>query len=46
MTATTGAGRQGLSTSEVRERIADGRVNHVPRAPTRTVGQIVRANVL
>jgi len=36
----------GLTAAEVAERLADGRVNQVPRAPTRTTGQIVRANVL
>ena len=36
----------GLTSAEVAERVADGRVNHVPPAPTRTFGQIVRANVL
>ena len=36
----------GLTQGEVDERIRDGRVNAVPDAPTRTVGQIVRANVL
>jgi cation-transporting ATPase E len=36
----------GLTSAEVAERVADGRVNLVPPAPTRTVGQIVRANVL
>lgn len=36
----------GLSAAEVAARVADGRVNRVPRAPTRTTSQIVRANVL
>jgi cation-transporting P-type ATPase E len=36
---------RGLSGVEVAERVGDGRVNRVPRAPTRTLGQIVRANV-
>jgi len=36
----------GLSSAEVRERIARGLFNDVPEAPTRTFGQIVRANVL
>ena len=40
-TATIG----GLSAAEVAERVASGRVNDVPAAPTRTVAQIVRANV-
>jgi len=38
--------RDGLSSSQVAQRIADGRVNTVPAAPDRTIGQIVRANVL
>jgi cation-transporting P-type ATPase E len=37
---------RGLSTDEVDERIRLGQVNDVPAAPTRTVAQIVRANVL
>ena len=37
---------RGLSGAEVAERVGDGRVNRVPRAPTRTLGQIVRANAL
>ena len=37
---------QGLSAAEVEERIRDGRVNDVPDAPVRTIGQIVKANVL
>ena len=35
----------GLSASEVRDRVATGRVNDVSRAPTRTVAEIVKANV-
>src|SRR5690606_36025563 len=37
---------RGLSGDQVAERLADGRVNTLPTAPTRTVGEIVRANVL
>jgi cation-transporting P-type ATPase E len=37
---------QGLTAAEVAERVADGRVNVVPKAPSRTLSQIVRANVL
>jgi cation-transporting ATPase E len=37
---------RGLSASEVAERVARGQINDVPAAPTRTVVQIVRANVL
>jgi cation-transporting ATPase E len=36
----------GLTSTEVADRVARGLANTVPRAPTRTVGQIVRANVL
>lgn len=35
----------GLTAAEVKERVDDGRINLVPRAPTRTTWQIVRANV-
>jgi len=35
----------GLTPAEVQERVRDGRVNDVPAAPTRTVAQIVRANI-
>ena len=38
--------QQGLSAAQVAERVARGQVNNVPSAPTRTIGQIVRANVL
>ena len=43
--ATEAASLRGLSSAEVAERLADGRVNDVPSAPTRTVAQIVCANV-
>ena len=36
----------GLTAAQVAERRADGRTNDVPDAPVRTLGQIVRANVL
>jgi cation-transporting ATPase E len=36
----------GLTASEVADRVARGQVNTVPAAPTRTLGQIIRANVL
>ena len=36
----------GLTAAQVTQRLAEGRVNRVPRAPTRTTGQIIRANVL
>jgi cation-transporting ATPase E len=37
---------RGLSAAEVAHRVANGQVNDVPSAPTRTVGQILRANLL
>ena len=37
------AGQHGLTSREVAERVADGRVNKVPSAPSRTLGQILRA---
>src|SRR3712207_3426149 len=37
---------QGLTAAEVADRVARGLVNDVPSAPTRTIGQIVRANLL
>jgi cation-transporting ATPase E len=37
---------RGLSASEVADRVARRQINDVPAAPTRTVVQIVRANVL
>lgn len=36
---------QGLTAAQVAERVARGDVNDVPAAPTRTVAQIVRANI-
>ena len=36
----------GLTTAEVEQRKREGRTNDVPDAPVRTVGEIVRANVL
>ncbi len=36
----------GLTGAEVAARVSDGRTNHVPAAPTRTTGQILRANLL
>jgi cation-transporting P-type ATPase E len=38
--------RGGLSAAEVADRVARRLVNDVPSAPTRTIGQIVRANLL
>jgi len=37
---------RGLSAAEVAQRVATGQVNDVPSAPTRTIGQIVRGNLL
>ncbi len=37
--------RDGLSTAEVQERTAAGRINSVPTATSRSVGEIVHANV-
>ena len=36
----------GLSAAEVAERVARGQVNDVPSAPTRTIGEIVRSNLV
>ncbi len=36
----------GLSSAEVAQRVAQGRVNRRPAGPTRTLGQILRANIL
>src|SRR3954451_6030770 len=36
---------RGLSAADVAERVEKGEVNRAPAAPTRTVSQIVRANV-
>ncbi len=51
MTSTGGAMEStqvpaGLTAAEVAERTADGRVNKVPKAPSRTTGQILSANLL
>ncbi len=40
------ASAEGLTRREVAERVAAGQVNDVPAAPSRTVGAIVRANIL
>ena len=37
---------RGLTAAEVRERIDSGRINNVPDAPVRTLGEIFRANVV
>lgn len=46
--ATPGAGpaREGLSSAEVRRRTEEGRVNSIPGATSRSLWEIVRANVL
>ncbi len=36
---------RGLTSAEVADRVARGLANTIPAAPTRTVGQIIRANV-
>lgn len=36
----------GLTSAEVADRVRRGAVNHVPSAPTRTIRQIIHANVL
>ena len=43
---TTTNPESGLTSSEVAERVAEGRVNDVPDAPGRTIPQIVKANVI
>jgi len=37
---------EGLTSAEVAERVARGETNAIPDSPTRSVGQIVRANVV
>ena len=46
MTDTASDAPRGLTSAEVAERHADGRTNDVPNAPVRSLGEIVRANVL
>jgi cation-transporting ATPase E len=47
-TASFGAdhAQQGLTSAEVADRVARGLVNVIPNAPTRTVPQIIRANIV
>ena len=45
MTTATGARLNGLGAAEVRQRVRAGAVNRVPLGPSRTVAEIVRANV-
>lgn len=35
----------GLTTEEVKQRIKEGKVNYIPKAPSRTIWQILRANL-
>ena len=35
----------GLTGAEVKQRVKEGKVNYVPKAPSRTFGQILRANL-
>ncbi|OOM72503.1 calcium-transporting ATPase 1 [Clostridium puniceum] len=35
----------GLTTSEVKQRVKEGKVNHIPKSPSRTIPQIIRANL-
>ena len=46
MTATHTDPATGLTTAEVADRVAKGQTNLVPNAPTRSVGEIVRGNVI
>src|SRR5687767_9118916 len=36
---------EGLTAAEVADRVARGQVNDVPQVPSRTIGQIARANI-
>lgn len=46
MNGVPAAARRGLTAAEVRERVAAGRANDVPRRSSRSAPEIVRANVL
>ena len=35
----------GLTSKEVKQRIKEGKVNHIPKTPSRTIPQIIRANL-
>ena len=35
----------GLTASEVKQRVKEGKVNHIPKTPSRTIPQIIRANL-
>ncbi len=45
MSTTESPSVTGLTAAEVAQRVAEGRVNERPPGPTRTLGQILRANV-
>ncbi|AGX45400.1 cation-translocating P-type ATPase [Clostridium saccharobutylicum] len=36
---------RGLTTDEVNQRVKEGKVNYIPKAPSRTLWQIIRANL-
>lgn len=36
---------KGLTSEEVKRRINDGKINNIPKPPSRTLGQILRANI-
>jgi cation-transporting ATPase E len=36
---------RGLTSEEVKQRIKEGKVNHIPKTPSRTMSQIIRANL-
>ncbi|EKQ57806.1 MULTISPECIES: cation-translocating P-type ATPase [unclassified Clostridium] len=35
----------GLTSDEVKKRVKEGKVNHIPKTPSRTIPQIIRANL-
>ena len=45
-TVETASPEQGLSSAEVRQRMEAGLVNRLSESPTRTTGEIVKANVV
>ena len=46
MTASSATALSGLTASEVAQRVAEGKTNDVPARASRSVGEIIRANVL
>lgn len=40
-----GENLMGLTASEVKQRVKEGKVNHIPKTPSRTIPQIMRANL-